>query len=145
MTDYKTKYGTIHAGGPCKDDYANIETYEQANIRRHNPPTVKLQAPAIRALKDAERAYARRTRPWRKRRTIPTSGSWRSCEFQAQKYKEDPNRFAHPDKTLHTRGLAIDVDTRYLNGTIRKVLLAHGWHQSRPGDEPWHFSFHLTG
>jgi hypothetical protein len=140
MTTTMTPYGPVHHGGACDDSYPNIETYEQQPIKRFDPPTVKLQGPAIKALRAAERAYAKRTRPWMRKRTIPTTGSWRSCAFQTAQYASDSQRFAHPDTTLHTRGLAIDVDTRYLNETVKKVLRRHGWTQARPVDEPWHFS-----
>jgi hypothetical protein len=33
MTNKKTEYGTIHYGGPCKDDYGNIEIYDQPKLR----------------------------------------------------------------------------------------------------------------
>ena len=147
MTTMKTAYGTIHYGGPCQDDYANIILYDQKD---RGWAVIKLQAPAVRSLKDCEKRWARLTTPWRKRRTIRVSGSWRSCELQHDLYYSDPpesqQRYAHPDKTVHTRGLAIDV---YWKGVFTKLILKrilrnHGWHQTRPDDEPWHWSFGVT-
>jgi hypothetical protein len=142
MTDARTPYGVIHYGGVCKDDYPNIELYDQ-------PPKggspVKLQAAAIRAFKAAERRYGKRTRPKIGWRAIPLTGSWRSCAYQAELYRSDPNRYASPNGTLHTRGLAVDVSTSAPNqAIIRAALKAEGWHQARP-DEPWHYSYFVAG
>jgi hypothetical protein len=140
MTDQKTPYGIIHYNGVCKDDYPNLQLYDQ-------PPEggspVKLQAAAMRSFKAAERRYGERT--GRKWRAIPLTGSWRSCAFQAECYRRDPNRYASPNGTLHTRGLAIDVSTAAPNQTLmRAALKAEGWHQARP-DEPWHYSYFISG
>jgi hypothetical protein len=46
---------------------------------------------------------------------------------------------------LHCQALAIDVSTSLLNqDQIRRALLKRGWTQSRPDDEPWHYSFGWT-
>ncbi len=140
MTDTKTPYGVIHYGGPCKDDYANMRLYDQP------PPggsPVKLQGPAVRAFKAAEVRYGKRTN--RKWRAIALTGSWRSCDYQAQLYRRDPNRYASPTGTLHTRGLAIDVSQAQPNlAIIDAVLKAEGWKKARP-DEPWHYSYYIEG
>ena len=125
-------WGEIICGGPCKDDYARIQIYNQIPGQRY----IKLQAAAVRSLQAAEAASGYKI--------LITGSGWRSCELQAQLYKSDPNRFAHPDKTAHTRGLAIDVDmTQSLTRrkAIHRALLHRHWHQSRPDDEPWHYSF----
>jgi hypothetical protein len=147
MTDTKTPYGVIHYGGACRDDYGNLVIYDQ-------PPKggspVKLQAPAMRAFKAAERRYARAC-GWSEARIkreggrpIPLSGSWRSCAYQRELYESDRNRYASPDGTMHTRGLAVDVSTGAPNqDKIRRALKNEGWHQAR-SDEPWHYSFSVS-
>jgi len=146
MSDIKTPYGVIHYGGVCKDDYANIVLYDQ-------PPKggspVKLQAPAMRAFKAAQKRYAKAT-GWSDERikreggrVIALTGSWRSCAYQAQLYASDHNRYANPNVTAHCRGLAIDVSTSAPNQTkIRAALKAEGWKQVR-SDEPWHYSYFI--
>ncbi len=139
MTTYRTHYGPIHAGGRCKDDYDNIRLYHQPG--RGSP--IKLQGPAMRSFKACERRYAELTRPKHKSRPINCTGTWRACSYQRELYSRDSKRYAHPDSTLHTRGLAIDV-VNPVPQLVRRILLAHGWKQSRPMDEPWHFSYHLS-
>lgn len=121
-------WGTIRCGGACKDNYQNIAIYHQ-----NSAEFVKLQKAAIASLKSAEDAVNKK---------IFTTGSWRACSLQAQLYRSDPNRFAAPNTTAHCRGLAIDVsqNQNYL-ARIKKALLLREWYQSRPDDEPWHFSF----
>lgn len=145
MTDYQTPTGVIHYGGACKDDYPNIELYDQ-------PPKggspVKLQAAALRAFRNAEQDFA--PRYWSKKRRaegrpIVLTGSWRSCAYQAELYDRDSSRYADPDVTGHTRGIAIDVSTAQpRQGRIKRVLKKNGWTQTRPDDEPWHWSYGVT-
>lgn len=142
MTTTKTEYGPIRHGGSCFDHYRNI--VEQDGRR--------LQAPAMRALREAERRLFKRKHPVRSkfprnknaREPIILTGSWRSCDLQRQLYASDSSRYADPDKTLHTRGLAIDVHTGHLDDDVLAVLRATGWKRSRPDDEPWHHSYWLT-
>lgn len=140
---YKTRYGTIFHADRCKDDFGNIIT---ARIKGRTftgnkvTATYTLQRPAIRSLRAVARDLGSALRP----RPVIVTGTIRACETQAALYKSDPNRYAHPNSTLHTQGLAIDVHTGHLNNKVRESLLRHGWHQSRPVDEPWHFSFRLT-
>lgn len=140
MSRIKTPYGGIYYGGSCYDDYATIETYDQEISDR----PVKLQGPAMRAFKAAERRYGKRRKTgWR---AIPLTGSWRSCEYQADLYASDPDRYASPDKTGHTRGLAIDVRNDLgliAKFRIRRALRAEGWKQAR-SDEPWHHSYWIS-
>ena len=143
MTLYKTEYGPIHGGGPCRDDYNNIELYDQGE---KGWPVLKLQRPAIKSLKEVEERWAKLTRPWKKRRHVRVTGTWRSCAYQKELYESDNNRYAPPDKTLHTRGLAIDIHTGFLPDVLLfRILRNHGWYQTRPADEPWHWSFRLIG
>lgn len=142
MTTKQTEYGKVHFGGPCKDDYDNIQLYDQ---KRKGWPPLKLQSPAIASLKACEERWAKLTTPWKKRRQIRVTGTWRSCALQSQYYASDSDRYAHPDSTLHTRGLAIDIHTGFLPSPILfRILRNHGWNQARPDDEKWHWSYELT-
>ena len=137
MEKYRTRYGTVYHSPVCKDDWDNIKTFSFEGV---TGATYTLQRPAIRSLRAVARDLGG---PWKPAPVIVT-GTIRSCAQQAALYAMDPSRYANPNATLHTQGLAIDVHTGHLNDKIRKSLLAHGWHQSRPDDEPWHFSFRLT-
>jgi hypothetical protein len=137
MTDIKTDYGTVHAEGPCKDNYPSIELYH----RDHD--TVKLQAPALRSFKECEDIYGKRTKRPSGTRYILLSGSWRSCSYQTQLYNSDHNRYAPAASSMHCRGLAIDI-INPVPVLVRQILLAHGWHFPR-SDEPWHASFGFNG
>jgi hypothetical protein len=144
----RTPTGIIHYGGSCVDNYPNVEIYDQ-------PPAggspVKLQRPALRAFRKAEREYAKLSgwSPGRIRRVggrpIVLTGSWRSCAYQRELYNRDSSRYAHPDVTGHCRGIAIDVSTAQLNQTlIARALYRSGWRRVRPDDEPWHWSYGVT-
>lgn len=135
MTMIDTKYGKIHdVTGPCDDDYTNMKL-----LHTGNGQTVKLQGPALLSYEAAAKIT----------KGIPLTGSWRSCAYQAQLYASDApahTRYAPPDGTAHTRGLAIDVSTAIPATRFRAIhdaLLAHGWHQPR-ADEPWHHSFRVN-
>lgn len=144
MTDAQTPTGVIHYGGVCRDNYENITLYDQP------PPggaPIKLQQAALRAFRNAERDFAPRWSKKRKRqgRPIRLTGSWRSCAYQRELYHRDSHRYAHPDTSAHTRGLAIDVSTAQpRQRRIKRVLRKHGWKQVRPDDEPWHWSYWIT-
>jgi len=137
ITKYRTPYGTVFHSTTCKDDHPNMVTREDFDKEPFTGMT--LQQPALRALRAAERTLGHIWKP----EHIRVTGSIRSCEQQRGLWLSDKSRFASPDTTLHTQGLAIDVHTGHLNDRVRKALLAHGWKQSRPDDEPWHFSFKL--
>src|SRR5262245_39075243 len=136
MTTHETPYGPIFAGGSCEDDYPNIVLYDQGG----DGLPIKLQRPAMKSFKAAEAAI---TRKFGRKQYIRLAGSsWRSCEFQRELWESDPKRFAHPDVTLHTRGLAIDVsqDQSWVKRRrIHTALTTRGWKQVRPDDEPWHY------
>lgn len=166
MSESTTTYGRIfRTEGKCQDDYPNLRVYDQ-------PPEgsapITLQEAAMKSFKACEEAFAKKvwrpgmppkvTRGSRVFRPIYlTVGSFRTCETAKRLYESEENqeriretgssRYARPESTLHTHGLAIDVHTGYLNKfpVIRTILLNHEWNRSRPEDEPWHFSFHLTG
>jgi hypothetical protein len=135
-----TRYGTIYHSSTCKD-HDNIETSDQyvkesgeVQRRARNGPAITLQRPALKSFKVAEAKADQE---------IVVTGTIRTCSQQATLYASDPQRFAHPNTTLHTQGLAIDVHTGFLNERVRRALRDCGWNQSRPDDEPWHFSFKL--
>jgi len=138
---YKTKYGTIFHRPTCKDDWKNIITRNRKRFGKVVPyTTMTLQEPALLSIRAVEKELSK---PW-KRFMVRVTGTLRTCDQQRALYASDPKRYAPPNSGLHTHGLAIDVHTGYLDDRLRKALLAHGWHQSRPDDEPWHFSFRLS-
>lgn len=147
----QTPTGPIRYGGPCRDDYPNMETYDQGG----GNTVLTLQRPAMRAFMDAQQRYAKASH-WTKRRreknpsgkaikVLP--GTNRTCSTQTALYNSDPNRYAKPEITGHTRGLAIDVDQSQGWLALRRIhraLTAAGWTQTRPDDEPWHYSYGVT-
>lgn len=123
-------WGNIRCGGPCKDDYARIKVFHDAGGR-----VVVLQAAALESFRSSEQDLGF---------PIVLTGSHRACSQQRTLWLSDPNRFANPDTTAHTRGLAIDVSTAIADrrkAKIKAALTARHWHQARPVDEPWHWSF----
>lgn len=83
---------------------------------------------------------------------IPLTSSYRSIAQQAKLYADylagrHKAQVAPPGKSLHNFGLAIDVNTAWLkkNPGAVKALLAAGWRQFDPVNEPWHFSYGTTG
>lgn len=139
MADYNTPRGTIHYGPVCIDNYPNIGIYHQ-----DGGTPIKLQEPALRSFKAAEDSYGQRTKRPSGTRIIAVTGTWRSCEYQAELYEKDPSRYAPPNSGGHTRGLCIDVSMAQGNlGIIRVIFTKDGWKQSR-SDEPWHFSYFLS-
>jgi hypothetical protein len=143
MAVYPTKYGLVYWRPTCKSDWSNIEsrgyyvkfegTKNQERVQRDY--NLKLQRSALRSFLAAEKKLGFQ---------LKLTGSHRTCEFQRACWESDPQRFAHPNEGVHTHGLAIDVHTGILSNRIKDVLKAHGWKQSRPVDEPWHFSFKVT-
>lgn len=134
-----TRYGPIFRSTVCKDNYGNIETstrYKKASgtiaWRKRSGADVTLQRPALASFKMAEEKAGQE---------IVLTGSQRTCALQYELYRSDPGRFAHPNEGVHTQALAIDVNTNHLNEKVRACLKLCGWEQSRPDDEPWHFSF----
>lgn len=142
---YMTKYGIVYHSSVCKDNWSNIivvQKYRKPNgdlIDR--PKELKMQRAAIKSLKAVEDKLGQQ---------VKTTGSWRSCSEQWALYRSDSSRFAHPNTTLHTQGLAIDVNMVWrgelTNAEVNRfedLMRKHGWKQARPDDEPWHWSFKL--
>jgi hypothetical protein len=151
--DYRTPYGTIHYGPEaCKDDYPNLVRLDQFPKADGNVILV-LQRPAMRAFIAAQVRYAKQT-GWSKKQLtnnpngrpiIILAGTNRTCATQRALYARDSSRYAHPNTTGHTRGLAIDRSNAQPNlAIIDRCLAAEGWNRTRPDDESWHWSFHLT-
>lgn len=131
MTTYWTRYGRVYHSSVCKDNWPNIVERQRAGY------TLKLQSPALKSYLAAEKAIGFK---------ITLTGSWRSCAYQSELYRSDPNRYANPNTTLHTQGLAIDVSMNLSAAQLAKVHKAlnwRGWVQARPDDEPWHYSYRL--
>ena len=121
ITTYLTPFGKVFRSDKCKDDFKNIVEWKD----------IKLQRPAMYSLRAAMLVGGR----------FRLTGSLRTCAQQRALWKSDNDRFAHPSVGVHTQGLAIDVHMADLNKRVKLTLLALGWKQSRPDDEPWHFSF----
>lgn len=147
--DYRTPFGVIHyKPTACRDDYPNMVTYDQGA----GHTSLTLQRAAMRAFWAAQVRYARSC-GWSKARlrrnpkgrpiyVLP--GTNRTCATQARLYRSDPDRYAHPNVTGHTRGIAIDVSQAQPNLVkVDRALRAEGWTQVR-SDEPWHWSFGVT-
>lgn len=135
----KTPNGIIYYGGACRDNYRNFEKYDQGG----GHTIFFLQRPAMKAFKAAEERYRRKTNPNKFINVLP--GTNRTCSLQTSLYRSDSNRYAAPQYTGHTRGLAIDVSQAQSNlQMIYTALLNEGWKKSRPDDEPWHLSYWVT-
>lgn len=127
-------YRPIICGGKCRDNYDRIETQPYGTNGRL---TATLQRGAMTSFLEASAAVKRETG-----HEIALTGSIRTCAQQTALYAKEPGRFAPPDLTFHTRGLAIDVSTEQDDqDTIAKALTRRGWFRARPADEPWHWSF----
>lgn len=137
----KTPRGIIYYGGPCKDRYPNFETYDQGD----GHTIFTLQRPAMKAFKAAEERYRNKTNAQKDLRVL--AGTNRTCAQQTALYRSDSNRYAPPQYTGHTRGLAIDIDQSQGAQNLRYIYTAlanEGWKRSRPDDEPWHWSYWIT-
>lgn len=137
-----TRFGTVYRlVGGCKDDWKNIDTmkrYRKPSGRTHfrrRDVDISGQRPMLAAIRQAEIRYGAE---------IKVTGSLRTCAYQADLYRRDPNRYAPPSVGLHCQGLAIDVNTNMLSDRVREALEHVGFTQARPSDEPWHFSFGFT-
>jgi hypothetical protein len=87
-----------------------------------------------------ERASAKYGRP------IPITGAYRSYAVQSSAYATDPDRFAPPDRSLHPKGLAIDVNSaNQSEPALVAALSSSGWAQTALPKEPWHWSFGVRG
>lgn len=150
----KTEYGFVYYGGACRDDYPNFRTYDQGG----GHTIVTLQKPALLALLEAQVKFARLS-GWSKERIQRNQhaidgkkypegrpiavlvGTNRSCSTQTRLYQEDSSRYAAPQFTGHTRGIAIDVNQEQDDlGDANDALFSAGWRRVR-ADEGWHWSY----
>ena len=157
----KTPEGIIHYGGPCRDDYPNMVTVDMLPEEGGNL-LITLQRPAMKALLAAQVRFAKRS-GWKKARidkrqvkigakrypigrpVVILPGTNRTCATQTQLYNSDKNRYAAPQITGHTRGLAIDRSNSQEELAVVDACLAQaGWNRTRPTDEPWHWSYGVT-
>lgn len=148
-----TKFGVVYRlVGGCKSDWPNIVTETVGGeYAVGGEETYTLQKPALDSLRWVAKETGR-VGPFRiRRRPVQVTGTLRSCETQAVLYASDPNRYAPPSVGLHTQGLAIDVHTGWqanldekVEARFKKAMKDAGWTQSRPTDEPWHWSFGWT-
>jgi hypothetical protein len=105
-----------------------------------------MQLPACRAWEAAEYRNGRKL-PWKKHRrpkTIPVTGTIRTCAYQTQLYESDSERYADPNLSRHCRGLAGDINTGFITRRNRRCMIAEGFHFPR-ADEPWHASYWESG
>ena len=124
-------WGEIRCGGRCRDDYGRLETVHQ------DGRVITLQRAALDSFKSAEKEVGG---------LIRLTGAFRACSYQTALYRSDSGRFANPDTSAHCRGLAIDVSTNQAADKLKRIratLMERHWHQARPTDEPWHYSFGL--
>jgi hypothetical protein len=149
MAAFTTPYGTVFYDHSGNDHWPNIRDYRPVFPKRHTE--AKLQSPALKALQQAEKVYGRKIAEregwvWKKKaRAINLTGSWRSFNLQYSLWRSDNSRYASPYSSGHVQGLAIDVSTNNADFELqRQILRAVGWKQSRPDDEPWHFSWGVT-
>lgn len=71
--------------------------------------------------------------------------AYRPYATQAAGYARDPERYANPNKGLHVVGLAFDIHSDFNTPEVYNAFRQEGWHQTRPGDEPWHWSYGVRG
>lgn len=148
-----TKFGRVwRLSGGCKDNWPNVMTGTVGGkYAVGGPETYTLQKPALDSLAWVAGEIAA-IGPFKiRKRPVRVTGTARSCALQASLYASDRSRYAPPSVGLHTQALAIDVDTNWQQGLdsktewkFKKAMLAAGWTQSRPSDEPWHWSFGWT-
>lgn len=143
MTTYKTRYGPIYYDRSGNDHRPNLRSSFPKYQRRHT--YTKLQKPAWRAFREAEKLVGRRLGkgPWSKRRAraIPITGSWRSFANQLSLWLSDKKRFADPYVSGHVEGIAVDLNTEWEHFELaRECMRAIGWKQVR-ADEPWHWTW----
>lgn len=140
----ETRFGKVfRLNGGCKDDWKTIATsryYRKTSgliRRRLRRVPITMQKPALDALRRAEE---------RAGTEITVTGSSRSCEFQAALHARDSARYAAPSVGLHCQALAIDqnMENQTHSPETKEALLHVGFTQSRPSDEPWHWSFGWT-
>lgn len=100
-----------------------------------NHPGFRLQAPAAASLARVEASIGR---------PVKLTGSYRTCAAQTAANAANSERFAKPCDSMHPRGLAVDIDNKPGSDLIA-AMTTEGWHRARASDEPWHWSYGVTG
>lgn len=149
QTDYaSTVVGNVGFTNTPGGNVGSIARIRMLANREIKPELVRIQptgyldkdAAASKARIDAAVGYA-----------VPNVGAYRSYAEQAAAYASNPGRFASPDKSLHVVGLAIDIHRDYQDRPeVISAFTAEGWHRPRWGegtrnDEPWHWSYGVSG
>ncbi len=137
--------GTSAAAGFTGNYGGSIPRLRQI-ANREIPPTLvaikpcgqlDMDAAASKARIDAKLGYV-----------VPAAScndAYRPIAVQAQGYANNPSRFASPEKGLHVVGLAFDIHSDYNKPDVYQAFREEGWHQTRPIDEKWHWSFGVRG
>lgn len=76
--------------------------------------------------------------------TIPITDSTRTRAQQQDCYNRKPDLCAPPGRSMHERGLAIDVDTSKVDPNAPNLVYAltnAGWRRYDRIREPWHWSY----
>ena len=117
---------------------AQIVVRVRAIQNREIPPVLVNIKPSGQLDKDAAASFRRVQE--RGGKDFGNVGNYRTYAYQAAKYAENPRRYGSPDKSAHVVGLAIDIVDVDIQAALPHLLF-EGWQQTRPGDEPWHFSY----
>lgn len=138
----KTPFGTVEL-----TIHPDLNTYQQTAKQ-----VIIGQGPFLRAFKAAERRFYVLTTPrWKrvplKRRHIRITGvGYRSFETQKALHDSDPDRYADPYKSMHVKGLAVDIyQGQDDQAKAEDALKAKGFKPGAVfGDYP-HWSFPISG
>lgn len=137
----KTPYGTVE-----------LTIEPQLVVYKRKVGNVVAQGPFIRALKVAERRFYVATTPKWKRipgrvRPIRITGvGYRSFSYQYDLWESNPKRYASPYKSLHVKGLAIDVNQNIDDlAAAEKALRSVGFKDGASFGDPPHWSYPISG
>ena len=137
----KTPYGTVE-----------LTIEPQLVTYKRKVGNVIAQGPFIRALKRAERKFYVLTTPKWKRapgrvRPIKITGvGYRSFEYQYALWMSNKKRYADPFKSLHVKGLAIDVNQNIDDlDKAEKALRSVGFKDGAAFGDPPHWSYPIAG
>ncbi len=142
--------GSVASGGTAAgfagSNYSGSIPRLRQIANREIPPTLVAIQPCGQLDMDAAASKARIDAKLGK--VIPAAScndAYRPISTQAEGYARDPNRFAHPSKGLHVVGLAFDIHADFNTPDVYQAFREDGWHQTRPIDEPWHWSYGVRG
>ncbi len=146
-----TATGTGTAAGFTGSNYSGSIPRLRQIANREIPPTLVAIQPCGQLDMDAAASKARIDTKLGK--VIPAAScndAYRSFAIQAQAASRGETingkpRFADPNKGLHVVGLAFDIHSDFNNADVYQAFREDGWHQTRPIDEPWHWSYGVRG